>query len=252
MNSNVKEIGHLSFKLKNEKEFRNFYENVLGLKTGFILKNKLDEDRIVYYQLNRHQFIEIFPENSVTQWPTYDGKSKEDRYSYQFATIGQGDSKHIVKDPEGNQWVFNGKERFISKVTYNVNDLQKAKTFYRDILLLDLIEDTPEKAVAKINDYQLVELIQKTYPDDNCTDNKGYCHFALIVHDIEKEARRLEGLGVQLYHGPKTFKMPYTAPYEAVKHSENTYNFYMQDYDDNEIEAMGYTEESFQVIYSSK
>lgn len=252
MNSNVKEIGHVSFKLKNEKEFRNFYENVLGLKTGFILKNKQGEDRIVYYQLNRHQFIEIFPENSTMQWPTYDGRSKEDHYSYQYTSIGNGDCTKLVKDPEGNQWSFNGKERFISKVTYHVNDLQKAKTFYSNILLLDLIEDTSERVIVKFNEYQVVELLNTPYPDDNCTNDKGYCHFALIVHDIVKEARRLEALGVQFYHGPKTFNMPYTAPYEAVKHTENTYNFYMQDYDDNEIEVMGYTPESFQVTYSLK
>lgn len=251
MNQNVKEIGHISFKLKNEKAFRDFYENTLKLKTGFILKNKLDEDRIVYYQLNRHQFIEIFPENSITTWPTYDGKSKEDRYSYQYATLGSGNHHDLIKDPEGNQIIVNEGEKYISKLTYHVNNLQKAKTFYTDVLLLDLLEATAEKVIVKINDDQCLELLNKSYPDDNCTDDKGYCHFALIVHDIVKEARRLEAMNVQLYHGPKTFKMPYTEAYQAVKHTENTYNFYMQDFDDNEIEVMGYSDESFQVVYSS-
>lgn len=252
MNQNVIEIGHISFKLKDEKTFRDFYENTLKLNTGFILKNKLDEDRIVYYQLNRRQFLEVFPETSLSGWPTYKGKSNDENLSYQYATIGSGDSEKIIKDPEGNQFIINKGEKYISQLTYYVNDLNKSKEYYTKVLLLDLNDETEDHVVVKINDFQSLLLIQQPYSESNNTDNKGYCHFALIVHDIVKEARRLEAMGVQLYHGPQTMNYPYTEPYEAVKHSENTYNFYMHDVDDNEIEVMQYSEESFQLVYSSK
>ena len=146
--------------------------------------------------------------------------------------------------------IINDGELYISKLTYHVKDLNKAKSFYSNILLLDLVEDNEERVLVKMNDFQILELIQHPFSGNNNTDNKGYCHFALIVHDIVKEARRLEAIGTQLYHGPQTMNYPYTTPYEAVKHSENTYNFYMHDVDDNEIEIMQYSDESFQVVYS--
>ena len=69
MNTNIKEIGHLSFKLKDTKKFRDFYENTLGLKVGFSLKTAEGEERIIYYQLHHGHFIEIFPETSLRGWP---------------------------------------------------------------------------------------------------------------------------------------------------------------------------------------
>ena len=103
MNSNIKEIGHVSFKLKDVKAFRNWYENVLGLNVGFILQKNLGEDYIIYYQLHKGQFIEIFPENSFISWADYDGHNNEELYSYQYSTLGTG-SGELVSDPEGNKW----------------------------------------------------------------------------------------------------------------------------------------------------
>lgn len=251
MNTNIKEIGHLSFKLKNTERFRDFYENTMGLKVGFTLKTEKGEERIIYYQLRHGQFIEIFPETSRGGWPEYDGHNHDEYYSYQYTTLGQGDGE-TVRDPEFNTWKVNKGPLYITKVTYNCKDLQKAKTFYTDILGMDLILDTPDCVHVKVGGEQVIELLNKPYPKDNCTNNKGQCHFALIVHDIELAAKELTEKGVQLYYGPKTMGRPYTTPYEKVAHTENSYNFYIQDYDDNEIEVMAYSDESFQVKYAAE
>lgn len=251
MNTNVKEIGHLSFKLKNTQKFRQFYENELKLPIGFILKTPDGEDRIIYYQLDHGQFIEIFPETKQAGWPDYDGHNHDEYYSYQYTTLGIGEGK-TIQDPEFNTWKVNEGEQFISKVTYHSNDIKKVKDFYVNILNLDVVLDTPDCVHIKVNDEQIIEILNKPYPKDNCTNNKGQCHYALIVEDIELSARRLEAKGIQLYHGPKTMHMPYTEPYEKVPHSENSYNFYIQDPDDNEIEVMSYSPESFQLVYAKK
>ncbi|MBR4163955.1 MAG: VOC family protein [Solobacterium sp.] len=249
MNANIKEIGHLAFKLKNAPVFEDWYENTLGLKVGFTMK-KNDQDYIIYYQLRRGQFIEIFPEwNDGSRWPEYDGNNREEDYSYQYATIGDGEGKLMV-DPENNKWFVNEGEKYISKVTYHVNDLKKSVDFYRNIFELDVKECDDKKAYVTINDYQVIELIEHPYPKNNSTHAKGQCHYALIVNDIASFAKDMEAKGIQLWHGAKTYKKPYTEPYVPVKHSENTYNFYMQDPDDNEIEVMCYSEESFQVKYA--
>lgn len=252
MNNNIKEIGHVSFRLKYTERFRQYYENVLGLKTAFCLRTENGEPRIIYYQLNRGQFIEIFPETSTFKWSDYDGHNHDADYSYQYTTIGIGRNPQTMVDPEGNSWKINPGEHYISKVTYHSKDLEKQKKFYKDVLGLDLVTDTPEKLLVRVNDFQTVELLYHPYSKDNCTNNKGQCHYALIVKDITKMARMLETLKIQLWHGPKLQKMPYTEPYQPEKHSENSYNFYIQDPDDNEIEIMGYSEDSLQLKYAAQ
>lgn len=249
MNSNIKEIGHIAFKLKDAATFEDWYENTLGLNVGFTMK-KDGEDYIIYYQLRRGQFIEIFPEySSGTRWPEYDGHNREEDFSYQYATLGEGEGKQLV-DPENNKWFVNEGEKYISKVTYHVKDIKKSINFYKNIFELDVTENDNQKAYVKINDYQVIELIEHAYPKDNCTKAKGQNHYALIVNDIAAFAKDMEAKGIQLWHGAKIYNKPYTEPYVPEKHSENTYNFYMQDPDDNEIEVMCYSEESFQVKYA--
>lgn len=249
MNSNIKEIGHVSFKLKDTAKFRDWYENTLGLNVGFILQKVPGEDYIIYYQLHRGQFIEIFPESSVLSWKDYDGHNHDEWYSYQHATLGQGDGVKM-RDPEYNTWMVNDGEKYISKITYHVKDLQKSLDFYTKIYELDVIKKTDTSAHVRINDYQSIELIEHPYPKDNCTNNKGQCHYALIVEDIKAFADDMVNKGIQIWHGPKALSKPYTEPYVPIKHSENTYNFYMQDPDDNDIEVMCYSEDSFQVKYA--
>ncbi len=249
MNSNIKEIGHVSFKLKDTARFRDWYENTLGLNVGFVLQKVPGEDYIIYYQLHRGQFIEIFPESSILAWTDYDGHNHDEWYSYQYTTLGEG--KGIkMQDPEYNTWMVGDGEKYISKITYHVKDLQKSLDFYTKIFELDVIAQDDTSALIFVNDYQSIELIRHPYPRDNCTNNKGQCHYALIVKDISAFAEDMVNKGIQLWHGPKTNANPYTGPYVPVKHSENTYNFYMQDPDDNEIEVMCYSEDSFQVKYA--
>lgn len=254
MNSNVVEIGHVSFKIYDEKPFRDFYENTLKLNIGFTLKSSEGKDRIVYYQLNKGQFLEVFPKVNPTDWAMYEGHSNEDMLSYQYTTLGVGDHPKTFKDSEGNILKINEGDRYITKVTYKVKDIEKSKKFYTDILNLDIVLDTKEKVHVAINDFQVVELLNEGYLGNNSSDNKGFCHYALIVKDIEKEAKRLEGLGYLMTNGPKNGKKFYSKenPYKAVKHSENSYNFYIQDPDDNEIEVMAYSDDSFQVKYAAK
>lgn len=254
MNSNVKEIGHVSFKIFDEKPFRHFYEDVLCLKTGFVLKTSDGKDRIVYYQLNRGQFLEVFPKVNPGDWPEYEGHSNEDILSYQYTTIGTGNEPKKIQDPEGNTFKIHEGEKFISKITYHVRDLDKSKKFYQEVLNLDILEENPNKVQVAINDFQIIELLKYSYAGDNRTDNKGFCHYALIVNDIEKEAKRFEQLGYLMTNGPKNMNNWYSKehPYQAVKHSEKSYNFYIQDPDDNEIEIMAYSDESYQVQYAAK
>ena len=251
MNQNVKEIGHVSFKLKDTSKFRAWYENTLGLNVGFILQKKAGEDYIIYYQLFRGQFIEIFPECSVISWPDYDGENHEEYYSYQYATLGEGEGVPM-RDAENNLWYVNEGEKYISKITYHVKNLERSIDFYEKIYELDVERKDEKTAIVTINDYQKIELIEYDYPKDNCTNNKGQCHYALIVNDIAVFAKDMVDKGITIWHGPKLMAKPYTAqdPYVPVKHSENTYNFYMQDPDDNEIEVMCYSEDSFQVKYA--
>jgi catechol 2,3-dioxygenase-like lactoylglutathione lyase family enzyme len=249
MNPNIKEIGHVSFKLKNTKVFRDCYENVLQLPVGFILQKKEGEDYIIYYQLRHGQFLEIFPESSILSWDDYDGHNHDELYSYQYATLGTGDVKEM-SDPEGNRWQLGQGDLYISKVTYHVKDLSKSLDFYKNIYECDVLEADDKRALIQINDTQSVELIEYAYPQDNCTNNKGQCHYALIVKDIVAFAKDMKEKGVQIWHGPKALTGPYEEDYVPVKHSENTYNFYVQDPDDNDIEVMQYSEDSLQVKYA--
>lgn len=251
MNPNIKEIGHVSFKLKDTARFREWYEKTLGLNVGFVLQKKAGEDYIIYYQLHRHQFIEIFPESSVLSWTDYDGENHEENYSYQYATLGEGEGRPM-RDAENNLWHIGEGELYISKITYHVKDLQKAVDFYSKIYELEVERKNEKTACVTVNDYQQIELIEYDYQGNNCTNNKGQCHYALIVNDIAAFAEDMVNKGITIWHGPKLMTKPYTQeePYVPVKHSENTYNFYMQDPDDNEIEVMCYSEDSFQVRYS--
>lgn len=249
INTNIKEIGHVSFRLKSTVPFRNFYEKTLGLRVGFSLMTGSGEERIIYYQLHHGHFIEIFPETSVLKWTEYDGHNREEDYSYQCTTLGGGEGK-LIRDPEYNTWKINEGPLYISRVTYDCRNLQRAKSFYGDILGMDFLLDTPECVLAKVNEEQVIELRNRPYPKDNCTNNKGQRHIALIVHDIELAAERLRGKGIQLYYGPKMKNRPYLTSYQKVAHTEHSYNFYIQDYDDNEIEVMAYSDQSFQVKYA--
>jgi len=252
MNSNIKEIGHVAFRVKDKESVLKYYKEDLGLNVGFILKTKTGMDRIVYYQLNHGHFIELFPECDMGSWPDYDGKNPLGKYSYFNTTIGKGNSTEIHQDPEENRWIVNDGERYISKVTYYCNNLQYNKKFYTDILELELAEEDENHVVIQVNAEQQIELLNKHYTDSNNCEAKGFHHFALIVNDIAKMADFCVEKGVQLYNGNKARNNPYTKPYEPVKHSEKSYNFWIQDYEDNEIEVMAYSPESYQLIYAAK
>ena len=86
MNSNIKEIGHVSFKLKDTARFRDWYENTLGLNVGFVLQKVPGEDYIIYYQLHRGQFIEIFPESSSFSCRTSSSRSVSGLPAYRRST----------------------------------------------------------------------------------------------------------------------------------------------------------------------
>lgn len=249
MDTNIKEIGHVSFRIKNKEAMKEFYHHTLGLNLGFLLKNQYDEERILYYQLHKGLYIECFPVTKTSGYPEYDGLGHCKDHSYQYTTLGIGEGEKVV-DPEGNVWMVNKGELYISKVTYYVNDIKRSVAFYRDIVEADIEEETVDHAIVRMNDYQTIELIFHPYPKNNYTTNKGHCHYALIVHDIEKFARKLESKDVQIWCAHKEKNNPYTTPYQKVKHTENSYNFFITDPDDNNIEVMGYSPESLQLKYA--
>lgn len=222
----------------------------MHLPVGFMLQNNRNENRIIYYQLNRHQFIEIFPETSTGKWDRYDGQNHDAELSWQAAVIGKKENAREIRDPEGNRLIADEKEKYISELRYNVKSLDRSLQFYQNVLFLDTERLSEKQAAVRINEDQTLLLTELPYSGINSTENKGYCHFALIVKDIVSEVRRLESLNWPLTHGPQYLNDPYTELYTAVPHSENTFNFYTQDPDGNDIEVMQYTPESFQVVYS--
>ena len=250
MNQNVKEIGHLAFRVKNQEQMMKFFKEDLGLNIGFILKSQAGLDRIIYFQLNHGQFIELFPEPAMN-WPDYDGHNAEGKYGYHHVTLGTGTAA-IQQDLEENRWAVNDRPLYISKVTYYCNDMQKNKKFYTEVLDLDLVEENQEHVLIKVNEEQQIELLNKPHTDENNCQSHGFHHYALIVHDIEKMAEFCVNKGITLYHGDKGQNNPYTEPYVPVKHSEHSYNFWIQDFEDNEIEVMAYSEESLQVVHAAE
>jgi catechol 2,3-dioxygenase-like lactoylglutathione lyase family enzyme len=215
--------------------------------TGF---NK-GEDYIIYYQLAHGQFIEIFPESSILSWKEYDGNNHDEWYSYQNTSLESAPFTEM-KNPENNTWQIGKEKNYISKVTYHVRNLQKSMDFYSKIYEMDVKQTSVTSGLVRVNEDQEIELIEHNYPKDNCTNNKGQYHYALIVKDIVAFAQDMKEKGIQIWYGPKAMTKPYTTDYIPVHHSEQTYNLYIQDPDDNDIEVMQYSEDSYQVKYAAK
>jgi predicted enzyme related to lactoylglutathione lyase len=142
------------------------------------------------------------------------------KYLFRICSIyrNEGSGKQYLANREG--------KNYISKVIYHVRNLQKSMDFYSKIYELDVKQTSVTSALVGINEDQEIELIEHNSPKDNCTNNKGQCHYALIVKEIVACAQDIKEKGIQIWYGPKAMTKPYTTYYIPVRHSEQTYNFY--------------------------
>ncbi|MBC8537145.1 VOC family protein [Feifania hominis] len=155
----------------------------------------------------------------------------------------------------------------IAHVSFKCNDFEKMCSFYRDTMGFEQIFTLPYEgaildahrhegfregdtwiAYFKINDRQFVELFNTPYEAKYSIPSYSFMHFSVLVEDIIAAARHFENKGVQLWAGPKHVKKPYTAPYPGDRRGQcNSYAFYIQDPEGNEIEVMQFTEDSLQL-----
>ena len=101
----------------------------------------------------------------------------------------------------------------------------------------------------KIAPKEFIELFNVPYIGRNDTKNQEFHHVCLLVEDIFQAAKELEDKGLTLWHGPEWMEEPFTKPFaeEGTIGQCNSYGFYVQDPEGNEIEIMQYTENSLQV-----
>lgn len=99
---------------------------------------------------------------------------------------------------------------------------------------------TPEaifNAYIEVAPGQFIEMFhanenQKDHPGFN--ENKGYSHFAVMVDDIHQTYNEYLSKGINVISGPS-------------KGPSGTWQFWIADPDDNRIEVMQFTEDSYQI-----
>lgn len=160
----------------------------------------------------------------------------------------------------------------LSHCTFCCNDYPKMVKFYEEVMGLeklftinfeqDIIDGYLEKgypleakpgdewiSYMKIAPKEFIELFNVPYIGRNDTKNQEFHHVCLLVEDIFQAAKELEDKGLTLWHGPEWMEEPFTKPFaeEGTFGQCNSYGFYVQDPEGNEIEIMQYTENSLQV-----
>jgi catechol 2,3-dioxygenase-like lactoylglutathione lyase family enzyme len=144
----------------------------------------------------------------------------------------------------------------ITHCSFYCNDFEKTLAFYRDILELPLIftlrneDGSVWLSYLEVAPGEFIELFNETYQGKNEWKPKGHHHTCLLVEDIQEAARTLESKGVLLTAGPAAIGNYFRTPYkiEGKRGQCNSWAFYIQDPEGNEIEFMQYTPESLQVV----
>jgi catechol 2,3-dioxygenase-like lactoylglutathione lyase family enzyme len=147
----------------------------------------------------------------------------------------------------------------ITKIThcsFRCNNFEKTLSFYRDILEIPLTftlrneDGSVWLSYLEVAPGEFIELFNEAYKGKNEWKPKGHHHTCLLVDDIQETARALESKGVLLTHGPVALQSPFRVPYrvEGTRGQCNSWAFYIQDPEGNEIEFMQYTPESLQVV----
>lgn len=249
-----KEIGHLAFRVRDYKGMQGFYRDKLKIDKSFCLHNKQGEERIGYFGLPNGHFIEMFPLQPSNPHG-FVGDNSRERHSFQYGWLSEAiESDPIwVEDVEQNQWKADSVNPYavegLMGATFYCKKYENMKAFYKDVLGLTMTEDKGQSCCFTMKSGQHIELIAADYIEDNRTENRAFHHMALLTDNILKAARILEDRGILLSHGSKLRNPAYTQPFHSVCKlgSDGSYAFYFSDPEDNEIEAMQYTEDSMQL-----
>lgn len=99
-------------------------------------------------------------------------------------------------------------KRTLAELVIHVNDLERMKSFYRDVVGLEVFHDDPPHVFMKVADAveghpQLLGLFDR--PKAEPEERKIMSHFAFLIplEDYEAEHERLVELGIDVF--PKTF-----------------------------------------------
>lgn len=144
----------------------------------------------------------------------------------------------------------------ITHCSFRCLDFEKMLSFYRDTLEIPVAFNLRNEdgslwlTYLEIAPDEFIELFNEKYGGKNDWQPKGHHHTCLLVEDIQETARILEAKGVLITNGPvsegKVFRSPYQI--EGKRGTCNSWCFYIQDPEGNEIEYMQYTPESLQVV----
>jgi catechol 2,3-dioxygenase-like lactoylglutathione lyase family enzyme len=140
--------------------------------------------------------------------------------------------------------------------SFRCNNFEKTLAFYREILEIPLAftlrneDGSVWLAYLQIAPGEFIELFNETYAGKNEWAPKGHHHTCFLVEDIQEAAGTLESKGVLLTRGPVDMAGPYRIPYklDCKRGQCNSWAFFVQDPEGNEIEFMQYTPESLQVV----
>jgi catechol 2,3-dioxygenase-like lactoylglutathione lyase family enzyme len=144
----------------------------------------------------------------------------------------------------------------LTHCSFRCNDFEKTRAFYRDVLEIPLAftlrneDGSVWLSYMEIAPGEFIELFNESYNGKNEWKSKGHHHTCFLVSDIQEAARTLESKGVLLTHGPVDTQPPFRIPYkfEGKRGQCNSWTFFVQDPEGNEIEFMQYTPESLQVV----
>jgi lactoylglutathione lyase/glyoxylase I family protein len=144
----------------------------------------------------------------------------------------------------------------LTHCSFRCNNFEKTLSFYRDILEIPVAftlrneDGSVWLTYLELGPGEFIELFNETYTGKNEWKSKGHHHTCFLVDDIQEAARTLESKGIPLTQGPvdlrKFFQIPYKL--EGKQGLCNSWAFYIQDPEGNEIEFMQYTPESLQVV----
>jgi len=98
-------VAHIAYYVSDLKRARGYYENFLGFREAFCLKNSNGSDHIAFVKINDHQFIELYAEAATNHGYLHDaGFETDDARGMRafLAGIGVKVPETVTKDETGN------------------------------------------------------------------------------------------------------------------------------------------------------